>query len=94
MKHIKTPLFVPQGVFGGQIFDRDCQAFCEVETERQADELAQAVNSFDALLAACKEAYELMDDRTNTFPEPCDDVTMLSTMITLKTAIEKAEGAQ
>ena len=47
-----------------------------------------------ALLAACEEAYEFLDDRTDTYPEPCEDVPALSVMITLKFAIDKAKGDQ
>ena len=49
-------------------------------------------DSAPALLAACKEAYEFLDDRTDTYPEPCEDVPALSVMITLKFAIDKAQA--
>ena len=59
--------------------------------EQTAQDIVQRCNSYEALLAACKEAYELLEDRTNTYPEPCEDVTMLSVMITLKAAIARTE---
>ena len=61
--------------------------FREVDDETQT--LADAA---PALLAACEEAYEFLDDRTDTYPEPCEDVPTLSVMITLKFAIDKAKA--
>ena len=62
---------------------------CKLRKQRD-DLLAQRA----ALLAACKEAYDLAEDRTNTYPKPCNDVTMISLMITLKAAIDKAESKE
>jgi len=57
-------------------------------------EVQKRCNAHHRLLTACIEAYELLEDRTNTYPEPCEDVVMLSTMLTLKAAIEKARGVE
>jgi len=40
------------------------------------------------LIEVCKDAYSLAEDRTDTFPEPCEDTMMLSLMIEARAALE------
>jgi len=97
MEHIKTPVYR----FGVDIFEPGWRHLFSVPWDPTrdsandvAEEIVRVLNVHADLLAACEEAYEFLDDRTDTYPEPCEDVPALSVMIGLKFAIDKAKGDQ
>ena len=87
---IKTPVrYCPED---WMIFDADDQWIASLDAGEVGPEIVRRINAAPGLLAACEEAYEFLDDRTDTYPEPCEDVPALSVMITLKFAIDKAKA--
>jgi len=92
---LKTPLKVIHWVGYSIVLDAENLQVATMNGdghEEQAQEMVQRCNAHHKLLEACKEAHDLLDDRTDTYPEPCEDVAMLSTMLTLEQAIALVEG--